>query len=118
MAGFCDETQNWCLALALWNGADPIIKERMFGLSGPEGNHGEDVKEYWWYLDGTPTHSWHTWRYHYPQRAYPYEDLVAENRRRSRQPSLSTNWSTPGSSTTAGTGWSASTTPRPGRTTC
>src|SRR5215207_4925724 len=84
MAGFCDESQNWCLALALWNGADPIIKERMFGLSGPEGNHGEDVKEYWWYLDGTPTHSWHTWRYHYPQRAYPYDELIAENARRSR----------------------------------
>ena len=84
MAGFCDESQNWCLALALWNGADPILKERMFGLSGPEGNHGEDVKEYWWYLDGTPTHSWHTWRYHYPQRAYPYDELVAENGRRSR----------------------------------
>jgi hypothetical protein len=79
MAGFCDESQNWCLALALWNGADPIVKERMFGLSGPEGNHGEDVKEYWWYLDGTPTHSWHTWRYHYPQRAYPYDELIAEN---------------------------------------
>ncbi|HEY9375693.1 MAG TPA: hypothetical protein VIQ02_01180, partial [Jiangellaceae bacterium] len=84
MAGFCDEDQNWCLALALWNGADHILKERMFGLTGPEGNHGEDVKEYWWYLDGTPTHSWHTWRYHYPQRAFPYAELVTENARRSR----------------------------------
>jgi hypothetical protein len=84
MAGFCDEEQDWCLALALWNGADPILKERMFGLSGPQGNHGEDVKEYWWYLDGTPTHSWQTWRYHYPQAAYPYQDLIAENGRRSR----------------------------------
>jgi hypothetical protein len=84
MAGFCDESQHWCLALALWNAADPIVKERMFGLTGPEGNHGEDVKEYWWYLDGTPTHSWHTWRYHYPQRAYPYDELVTENGRRSR----------------------------------
>ena len=55
MAGFCDEAQNWCLALALWNGVDPILKERMFGLAGPQGNHGEDVKEYWWYLDATPT---------------------------------------------------------------
>ena len=54
MAGFCDATQNWCLSLALWNGVDPILKERMFGLTGPQGNHGEDVKEYWWYLDGTP----------------------------------------------------------------
>ena len=79
MAGFSDETQNWCLALGVWNGVDPILKERMFGLTGPQGNHGEDVKEYWWYLDGTPTHSWNTWRYHYPQREFPYTDLVAEN---------------------------------------
>ena len=84
MAGFCDETQNWCLSLALWNGVDPILKERMFGLTGPQGNHGEDVKEYWWYLDGTPTHSWNTWRYHYPQREFPYGDLVAENGRRGK----------------------------------
>jgi hypothetical protein len=84
MAGFCDETQNWCLSLGLWNGADPILKERMFGLAGPQGNHGEDVKEYWWYLDGTPTHSWNTWRYHYPQREFPYGDLVAENARRGK----------------------------------
>ncbi len=84
MAGFCDEMQNWCLGLGLWNGVDPILKERMFGLTGPQGNHGEDAKEYWWYLDGTPTHSWHTWRYHYPQRQFPYGDLLAENARRSR----------------------------------
>ena len=83
MAGFCDEGQDWCLALALWNGVDPILKERMFGLAGPEGNHGEDVKEYWWYLDGTPTHSWQTWRYHYPQRAFPYE-RPGRHERRSR----------------------------------
>ncbi|WP_430869175.1 MGH1-like glycoside hydrolase domain-containing protein [Demequina aurantiaca] len=83
MAGFCDEGQNWCLSLALWNGTDPMLKERMFGLSGPEGNHGEDVKEYWWYTDATPTHSWNSWRYHYPQQAFPYADLVAENARRS-----------------------------------
>ena len=82
MAGFSDETQNWCLALGVWNGVDPILKERMFGLTGPQGNHGEDVKEYWWYLDGTPTHSWNTWRYHHPQREFPYTDLVAENARR------------------------------------
>ena len=68
----------------LWNGVDPILKERMFGLAGPQGNHGEDVKEYWWYLDGTPTHSWNTWRYHYPQREFPYGDLVAENARRGK----------------------------------
>ena len=84
MAGICDERQTFCLALALWNGVDPILKERMFGLAGPEGNHGEDVKDCWWYLDSTPTHSWMTWRYHYPQRSFPYTDLVAENRRRSK----------------------------------
>jgi hypothetical protein len=84
MAGFCDESQTWVLSLALWNGVDPILKERMFGLTGPQGNHGEDVKEYWWYLDGTPTHSWQSWRYHYPQGEFPYEDLVAENARRGR----------------------------------
>jgi hypothetical protein len=82
LAGICDENQTFCLALALWNGADPILKERIFGLTGPEGNHGEDAKEYWWYLDSTPTHSWMSWRYHYPQAAFPYSDLVAENRRR------------------------------------
>ncbi|NNN09914.1 MAG: glucosidase [Acidimicrobiaceae bacterium] len=79
MAGFCDLEQNWCLSLSLWNGVDPILKERMFGLSGPQGNHGEDVKEYWWYTDATPTHSWNSWRYHYPQSPYPYEDLVVTN---------------------------------------
>ncbi len=84
MAGFCDATQNWCLSLGLWNGVDPILKERMFGLTGPQGNHGEDVKEYWWYLDSTPTHSWNTWRYHYPQRVFPYTDLIAENGRRGK----------------------------------
>lgn len=84
MAGFCDLDQNWCLSLALWNGVDPILKERMFGLAGPEGNHGEDVKEYWWYTDATPTHSWNSWRYHYPQARFPYEDLVATNASRDR----------------------------------
>ena len=85
MAGVCDEQQRLCLSLALWNGADPILKERMFGLTGPEGNHGEDVKEYWWYLDSTPTHSWMRWRYHYPQAEFPYEDLIATNAARSRE---------------------------------
>jgi hypothetical protein len=84
MAGFCDDRQTWCLALALWNGKDPILKERMFGLSGPEGNHGEDAKEYWWYLDATPTHSWNSWRYHYPQREFPYHELAATNRSRGK----------------------------------
>ncbi len=82
MAGFCDVEQRLCLGLALWNGRDPILKERMFGLTGAEGNHGEDVKEYWWYLDAVPSHAWNRWRYHYPQAAFPYDDLVAENGRR------------------------------------
>jgi hypothetical protein len=84
MAGVCDERQLFCFGLAMWNGHDPILKERIFGLGGPEGNHGEDAKEYWWYLDSTPTHSWMRWRYHYPQRAYPYADIVNTNRARSR----------------------------------
>jgi hypothetical protein len=84
MAGFSDLPQSWCLGLGLWNGADAILKERMFGLSGPEGNHGEDAKEYWWYLDATPTHSWQRWRYHYPQAAFPYEQLIDENARRGK----------------------------------
>ncbi|MGI8912576.1 MAG: MGH1-like glycoside hydrolase domain-containing protein [Chloroflexota bacterium] len=85
LAGICDDRQYLCLALAFWNGQDPILKERLFGLTGPQGNHGEDCKEYWWYLDSTPTHSWMRWRYVYPQAAFPYEQLVAENARRSRQ---------------------------------
>jgi Mannosylglycerate hydrolase MGH1-like glycoside hydrolase domain len=84
LAAVCDARQTFCLGLALWNGLDPILKERPFGLTGPQGNHGEDVKDYWWYVDSTPTHSWMTWRYHYPQRAFPYDDLVAENARRGR----------------------------------
>src|SRR5215216_7832751 len=84
MAGVCDERQTFCFALGLWNGQDPIIKERMFGMGGERGNHGEDAKDYWWYLDSTPTHSWMKWRYHYPQLEFPYTDLVAENRRRGK----------------------------------
>jgi hypothetical protein len=84
MAGISDIHQDLCLALALWNGRDSHLKERMFGLTGPQGNHGEDAKEYWWYLDATPSHSWLRWRYHYPQGAFPYEDLLAENARRGR----------------------------------
>jgi len=85
MAGICDERQTFCFALALWNGSDPILKERMFGLGGDGGNHGEDAKEYWWYQDSTPTHSWMTWRYHYPQAAFPYDELVRVNGHRSRE---------------------------------
>src|SRR5881275_1997824 len=73
-----------CFALALWNGKDPILKERLFGLTGSEGNHGEDVKEYYYYLDSTPTHSYMKALYKYPQRAFPYADLVEQNRRRGR----------------------------------
>jgi hypothetical protein len=85
IAGICDERQRLCLALALWNGADPILKERMFGLTNGEGNHGEDVKEYWFYLDSTPTHSYLKCLYKYPQRAFPYLDLVSTNARRGKQ---------------------------------
>lgn len=84
MAGLSDIRHDLCLALSLWNGADPILKERMFGLTGPQGNHGEDVKEYWWYLDGLPSHALLQWRYHYPQAAFPYQQLIEENARRSR----------------------------------
>ena len=85
IAGICDERQRLCLALALWNGADPILKERMFGLTNSEGNHGEDVKEYWFYLDSTPTHSYMKCQYKYPQREFPYWDLVSTNGRRGKQ---------------------------------
>src|SRR4051812_19163421 len=85
IAGVCDERQRLCLSLALWNGADPILKERMFGLTGPEGNHGEDVKEYWFYVDSTPTHSYMKYHYKYPQGEFPYNDLAATNRARGKQ---------------------------------
>jgi Mannosylglycerate hydrolase MGH1-like glycoside hydrolase domain/Glycosyl hydrolase family 63 C-terminal domain len=84
IAGICDRHQYFCFALSLWNGLDPILKERMFGLSGNEGNHGEDVKEYYYYLDSTPTHSYMEFLYKYPQKAFPYAQLVAENRKRRR----------------------------------
>ena len=84
LAGICDDRQLLCFALALWNGRDPFLKERLFGLAGPEGNHGEDVKECWWYLDSTPTHSWIRWRYMYPQAEFPYDRLREENGRRGR----------------------------------
>jgi hypothetical protein len=84
LAGFCDVHQRLCLGLALWNGRDPILKERAFGLTGPQGNHGEDVKEYWWYLDAVPSHAWNRWRYHYPQNVFPYQDLIDTNAARDR----------------------------------
>jgi hypothetical protein len=84
LAGISDDQQRLCFALALWNGADPIVKERLFGLTNSEGNHGEDVKEYYFYLDSTPTHSYMKYLYKYPQSAYPYNDSVVTNRRRAR----------------------------------
>ena len=84
--GWCDETQYICFAPAFWNGADPILKERFFGLTNSEGNHGEDVKEYYFYVDNTPTHSYAQALYKYPQRAYPYEELVRVNRERQSDP--------------------------------
>ncbi|MFN6562310.1 MAG: MGH1-like glycoside hydrolase domain-containing protein [Nostoc sp. ChiSLP01] len=85
IAGISDNHQRLCFAIALWNGEDSILKERIFGLTGNEGNHGEDVKEYYFYLDNTPTHSYMKMLYKYPQTAFPYSRLVAENQRRSRQ---------------------------------
>src|SRR5262249_26382524 len=89
LLGIADRQGRLCFALALWNERDPILKERLFGLSGPEGNHGEDVKEAYFYLDCTPTHSYMKALYKYPQAEYPYPRLVEENRRRGRdQPEL------------------------------
>ncbi|MGE0101663.1 MAG: glucosidase [Blastocatellales bacterium] len=84
IAGLCDRNQMLCFAVAMWNGRDRILKERLFGVTGPEGNHGEDVKEVYFYLDSTPTHSYMKYLYKYPQAAYPYEDLVRETQRRGR----------------------------------
>lgn len=85
IAGFSDDRQRLCFCLALWNGKDPILKERLFGLTNSEGNHGEDVKEYYFYLDSTPTHSYMKYLYKYPQAAFPYADLVTTNGRRTRE---------------------------------
>src|SRR6058998_414487 len=85
IAGICDRHQNICFAIALWNGRDPILKERLFGLTGNEGNHGEDIKEYHFYLDSTPTHSYMKFLYKYPQAEFPYVSLVEENRNRDKR---------------------------------
>src|SRR6478736_1243912 len=85
LAGISDRKQTICFALALWNQRDPILKERLFGLTGNQGNHGEDVKEYYFYLDNTPTHAYMKQLYKYPQGPSPYDDLVETSRRRSRQ---------------------------------
>src|SRR5207253_2165893 len=84
LAGISDDQQRLCFALALWNGRDPILKERLFGLNNSEGNHGEDVKEYYFYLDSTPTHSYMKYLYKYPHQAFPYDDIVRTNRGRSK----------------------------------
>jgi hypothetical protein len=84
IAGISDDKQLLCFALSMWNGRDPILKERMFGLTNSEGNHGEDVKEYYFYIDSTPTHSYMKYLYKYPQQAYPYDDIVTTNRLRGR----------------------------------
>ena len=85
MAGISDNRQRICFAPALWNGNDPILKERLFGLSGPEGNHAEDVKELYYYLDNLPTHSYMKHLYKYPHAAYPYDELINLNRSRSKR---------------------------------
>jgi hypothetical protein len=85
IAGISDNHQRLCFGLALWNGQDPILKERFFGVTGHEGNHGEDVKELYYYLDSTPTHSYMKFLYKYPQRRFPYEELVSENQKRNRE---------------------------------
>src|SRR4029077_20537503 len=84
IAGICDHKQRLCFAFAFWNDHDPFLKERFFGLTGPQGNHGEDVKEIYWHTDCTPSHSFMRMSYRYPQAAFPYEQLIEENARRSR----------------------------------
>ena len=122
LAGISDNHQRLCFALALWNGRDPILKERPFGVTGSEGNHGEDVKDYYFYLDSTPTHSYMKYLYKYPQAEFPYGRLVEENRRRGRhEPELElldtasstrTGTSTSSSSTRRGT-WTTSSSASP-----
>src|SRR5262249_5476553 len=85
LAGLCDDKQKLCFAIALWNEKDPILKERLFGLTNSEANHGEDVKEYYFYIDSTPTHSYMKYLYKYPQREYPYQALIDKNKNRSRE---------------------------------
>src|SRR6476659_5450322 len=84
LLGFTDRECRLCFALALWNGRDPILKERLFGLTNPQGNHGEDVKEWYWYLDSTPTHSYAMALYKYPQAEFPYQQLIEENAARTK----------------------------------
>src|SRR3974390_2127302 len=85
LGGICDDKQRLCFALALWNERDPILKERLFGLTNSEGNHGEDVKKYYFYIDSTPTHSYMKYLYKYPQNEFPYARLIRENRQRGKR---------------------------------
>jgi len=116
LAGISDNRQLLCFALALWNGRDPILKERLFGLSNSEGNHGEDVKEYYFYLDSTPTHSYMKYLYKYPQAAYPYQTIIDANRRATNAPPSMNCW-TPAYSMTTDTSTFLSNTPRSSRRT-
>ena len=113
IAGISDRHQNLCFALALWNGRDPILKERLFGLTGSEANHGEDVKEYYFYLDNTPTHSYMKYLYKYPHEAYPYEELI--RREPAAAPRASQNMNSPIRESSPRTiiSTSSSNTPRP-----
>ena len=111
LLGICDREGRLCFALALWNGDDPILKERLFGLTGPEGNHGEDVKEQYFYLDSTPTHSYLQALYKYPQREFPYGGWSTRTAAAAR-PTPSSSWRTPASSTTAATSTCSPSTPR------
>src|SRR5919201_4584078 len=92
IGGICDFKQRLCFAFAFWNERDPILKERLFGLTNPQGNHGEDVKELYWYIDNTPSHSFMRMIYRYPQAAFPYEQLIARNGGRSRSESEFELW--------------------------
>ena len=118
LAGISDDRQLLCFALALWNGKDPILKERLFGLTNSEGNHGEDVKEYYFYLDSTPTHSYMKYLYKYPQAAYPVRRPRHDEPARAAVTTSSTSCSTPASSTAIGTSTCSSSTRRRRRRTC
>lgn len=111
LAGLCDREQRLCFALSFWNGRDPILKERIFGLSGPEGNHGEDAKEYWWSLDATPTYSWMRWRDHYPQAEFRMRGC-GRRTPTAQETSRNSSFSTPTCSTRIDTGKSPRITPR------
>ena len=112
LAGISDRQQTVCFALALWNERDPILKERLFGLTGNEGNHGEDVKEYYFYLDSTPTHSYMKYLYKYPQAEFPYANLVTRTGGGARHSRNTSSW-TPACSTKTATSMYSWNTPRP-----